>query len=103
MKKIVTVDSLKVGDRFEFITARSEWENNCFLPHPKGVIVVAKSAFLDPHKQCRFEWRLEKFPNSRPQDWWGVPHVEVRLLEPLASLPTEVVKMPVKKKKPVQK
>ena len=80
MNKIITVELLKDGDRFEFITSRSEWADNCFLPHPKGVIVVAKSAFMDAFDQCRFGWRLEKFPNARPQDWWGVRHTEVRYL-----------------------
>lgn len=97
MKKIVTVDSLKAGDRFEFITARSEWDDNCYLPHPQGVIVVAKSAFLDPYKQCRFGYRLEKYPNSKPRDWWGQPHVEVRLLGPLAIQPAKVVQAVAKK------
>jgi len=103
MKKIVTVESLKAGDRFEFITARSEWEDNCFLPHPKGIIVVANSAFVDVYEQCRFGWRLETYPNSRPQDWWGVPHVKVRLLGRPSAVPAEVVKRPVKKKKMAQK
>jgi len=80
MNKIVTVELLKEGDRFEFITTRSEWADNCYLPHPKGVIVVAKTAEIDAYKQCRFGWRLEKFPNGRPQEWWGVRATEVRLL-----------------------
>ena len=91
MNKIVTVELLKEGDRFEFITDRSEWADNCYLPHPKGVIVVAKGAFLDPYKQCRFGWRLEKFPNGKPQDWWGVPHTEVRLLGSAMHNPVAVV------------
>ena len=103
MNKIVTVELLKEGDRFEFITARSEWADNCFLPHPKGVIVVSKSAFVDVYKQCRFGWRLETYPNSRPQDWWGVPHVEVRLLGRPSAFPAEAGKQPVNKKKMVQK
>lgn len=80
MKQMVTVSSLKAGDRFEFITPRSEWADNCFLPHPRGIIIVAKSPFLDCYNQCRFAWRLEKYPESKPQDWWGGKHVEVRLL-----------------------
>jgi hypothetical protein len=83
MKRIVKVETLKDGDRFEFITTRSEWADNCYLPHPEGVIVVAKSAFLDAFQQCRFGYRLEKFPKSRPQDWWGLPKTEVRLLDKL--------------------
>jgi hypothetical protein len=98
MNKIVTVELLKDGDRFEFITSRSEWADNCFLPHPKGVIVVAKSAFMDAFDQCRFGWRLEKFPNARPQDWWGVRHTEVRLLGRLPSIPVEKLKNPAKNK-----
>ena len=80
MNKIVKVELLRAGDRIEFITARSEWSENCFLPHPKGVVVVAKDAFLDPYKQCRFGWRLEKYPDSKPEDWWGAPQTKVRLL-----------------------
>ncbi len=103
MSKNVTVEMLKQGDRFEFITARSEWDDNCFLPHPKGVIVVAKSAFVDVYKQCRFGWRLEKFPDGKPEDWWGVPQTKVRLLGPPPKTPSESVKKPVKKTKLVQK
>jgi hypothetical protein len=107
MNKIVTVELLKGGDRFEFITTRSEWADNCFLPHPKGVIVVAKSAYLDSYKQCRFGFLLEKFPNGKPHEWWGAPHIEVRLLGRTAAVPTEDVKKPVAKKpvakKPVAK
>jgi len=103
MSKIVTVELLKDGDRFEFITTRSEWADNCYLPHPQGVIVVAKSAFLDPFAQCRFGYRLEKFPNGRQQEWWGVPQTEVRLLERRSGAAVEVVKKPVKKKKAAQK
>ena len=103
MSKIVTVELLKEGDRFEFITSRSEWTDNCFLPHPKGVIIVAKSAFFDTYKQCRFGWRMEEYPNSRPQDWWGQPHTEVRLLGRQHIAPVANVKKPVKKKKTVQK
>jgi hypothetical protein len=84
MPRIVTVELLREGDRFEFLTARSEWADHCFLPHPQGVIVVAKTAYLDHYQQCRFGWRLEKFPHSKPQDWWGHKHVEVRLLEKAA-------------------
>lgn len=80
MKRIVPVTSLRTGDRFEFVTARSEWETNCYLTHPRGVVVVTKSAFLDVHQQCRFGWRLEKFPDGTTQDWWGVVQTEVRLL-----------------------
>jgi hypothetical protein len=98
MNKIVTVELLKDGDRFEFITTRSEWSENCFLPHPKGVIVVAKSAFMDAFNQCRFSWRLEKFPNARPQDWWGVRHTEVRLLDRLPSIPDEKLRTRTKTK-----
>jgi hypothetical protein len=99
MNKIVTVELLKEGDRFEFITPRSEWADNCFLPHPQGVIIVAKSAFVDPYKQCRFGWRLEKFPNGRPQEWWGAKHTEVRLLGRPKVAPVENVKSPAKRKK----
>lgn len=88
MKRIVTVESLKAGDRFEFVTARSEWADNCFLPHPQGVIVVAKNPFQDPYDQCRFGWRFEKFPLSKPQDWWGRRDVKVRLLPALAATPS---------------
>ena len=103
MNKIVTVESLKCGDRFEFITSRSEWADNCYLPHPTGVIVVAKSAFLDSYKQCRFSYLLEKFPNGRPHEWWGVSHIEVRLLERLPSVPVATVKKPAPKKKTAQR
>jgi hypothetical protein len=102
MTKIVTVELLKGGDRFEFITTRSEWADNCYLPHPKGVIVVSKSAFIDSYKQCRFAYLLEKFPNGKPLEWWGVPHVEVRLLDRLPSVPVETVKIPATKKKAVK-
>jgi hypothetical protein len=97
MTKIVTVELLKGGDRFEFTTTRSEWADNCFLPHPTGVIVVAKSAFFDSYKQCRFGYLLERFPNGKPQEWWGAPQIEVRLLDRLPSVPTENVKKPVTK------
>lgn len=105
MKKLVKVETLKDGDRFEFVTSRSEWADNCYLPHPKGVIVVAKSAFRDTYDQCRFGWRMEKFPNSRPQDWWGKAQTEVRLLGPApAAAPTvEAVKKPAAKKKKLAK
>ncbi len=102
MKKLIPVESLKSGNRFEFVTPRSEWADNCYLPHPKGVIVVAKAAFFDTFKQCRFEYRLEKFPNSKPQDWWGMPSIQVRLLDALPELPVEITK-PSVKKKPRQK
>lgn len=103
MKKIVKVESLRNGDRFEFITARSEWQDNCFLPHPQGILVVAKGAFLDPYQQCRFGYRLEKYPNGRLQDWFGVPQTEVRLLGRLPSMPLEDVRTSAKSKKAVQK
>lgn len=93
MPNIVTVESLKVGDRFEFVSSRSEWAENCFLPHPKGVIVVAKNPFFDSYKQCRFEWRPEKFPKGRSQDWWGVAQTKVRLL---GALPPQPVENPIK-------
>jgi len=80
MKRIVPVTSLRTGDRFEFVTARSEWETNCFLTHPRGVVVVTESAFWDVYQQCRFGWRLEKFPDGTTQDWWGVVQTEVRQL-----------------------
>jgi hypothetical protein len=102
MNKIVTVELLKDGDRFEFITTRSEWADNCFLQHPKGVIVVAKSAFFDSYKQCRFAYLLEKFPNGKPHEWWGAAHIEVRLLGRVPSVPAENVKKPVTKKKTAQ-
>ncbi len=98
MKKLIPVEALKSGDRFEFVTTRSEWADNCFLPHPKGVIVVAKGAFFDAFKQCRFEYRLEKFPNSKPQDWWGIPTVMVRPLDALPVVLIDTSKKPVKKK-----
>ena len=103
MNKIVSVELLKDGDRFEFITSRSEWADNCFLPHPKGVIVVAKSSFTDPFNQCRFCWRLEKFPNGKPQDWWGGRHTEVRLLGRQGATPQEPAKKPAKGKQSGQK
>lgn len=103
MKKIIAVESLRTGDRFEFITARSEWEDNCFLTHPKGVVVVAKSAFVDVYQQCRFGWRLEKFPDGKPQDWWGVPQTQVRLLGDPSKAPAVAAKMPLKKTKVVKK
>lgn len=103
MKKIVAVESLQAGDRIEFITARSEWEDNCFLPHPQGIVVVAKSAFLDVYKQCRFGWRLEKFPNGKPQDWWGMPQTKVRLLGDPPNAPAVDVKSPFQKAKTVKK
>lgn len=103
MPTIVTVESLKVGDRFEFVASRSEWADNCFLPHPKGVIVVAKSPFLDTYKQCRFEWRPEKFPKGRSQDWWGVAQTKVRLLGALPPQSAEPATKSVKGKKVLQK
>ena len=103
MPNIVTVESLKIGDRFEFVASRSEWADNCFLPHPKGVIVVAKSPFLDTYKQCRFEWRPEKFPKGRSQDWWGVAQTKVRLLGALPPQPVEHATKSVKGKKVLQK
>lgn len=103
MNEIVAVQSLQAGDRFEFITARSEWDDNCFLPHPKGIVVVAKSAFIDVYKQCRFGWRLEKFPDAKPQDWWGLPQTEVRLLGNPPQAPAVDVKLPLKKTKSVKK
>jgi hypothetical protein len=99
MKKIVTVERLKAGDRFEFITSRSEWTDNCYLAHPKGVIVVAKSAFTDPYQQCRFSWRLETYPNAKPQDWWGTHLTKVRLLGAAPVAAAEVANDPVKRKK----
>lgn len=96
MKRIVPVTSLQSGDRFEFITARSEWETNCFLTHPKGVVVVTKSAFLDVYQQCRSVWRLEKFPDGTTQDWWGMVQTEVRLLGPAKASAADL-KLPLKK------
>lgn len=92
MEKIVNVELLKAGDRIEFITRRSEWDDNCFLSHPVGVVVVAKNAFLDSYQQCRFGWRHEKFPNGKPQDWWGRPQTEVRLLRPLPAVTAAPIK-----------
>lgn len=89
MPNIVTVESLKAGDRFEFVASRSEWADNCYLTHPKGIIVVAKNPFVDGYKQCRFEWRPEKFPKGRSQDWWGVPQTKVRLLGPAPNPPAD--------------
>ena len=96
MKRIVPVTSLRTGDRFEFVTARSEWETNCYLTHPRGVVVVTESAFLDVHQQCRFGWRLEKFPDGTTQDWWGMVQTEVRLLRP-PQAPAAEAKPPLKK------
>jgi hypothetical protein len=87
MSKIVTVALLKQGDRFEFLTDRSEWADRCYLPHPAGVIVVAQTAFMDPYKQCRFGWRMEKYPNAKSQDWWGQPETKVKLLAPASVEP----------------
>lgn len=97
MKRVVTVESLQAGDRFEFITARSEWADNCFLPHPKGIVVAANNAFLDHYEQCRFGWRREQYPDSKPQDWWGVRTTTVRLVARTNS-PAAAEKTPRKKK-----
>lgn len=99
MPSNVTVESLKAGDRIEFITSRSEWAENCFLPHPKGVIVVAKNPFFDSYKQCRFEWRPEKFPKGRSQDWWGAAQTKVRLLGPAPPQPIESPAKPARNMK----
>jgi len=103
MPKIVTVEFLKAGDRFEFITSRSEWRHDCFLTHPQGVVLVAKSAFLDRYNQSRFGWRLEKFPSGRCQDWWGLPQTQVRLLGALPTLSNGKAKRPIMNKKALRK
>ncbi|MCE9603379.1 MAG: hypothetical protein K8U03_00580 [Planctomycetia bacterium] len=103
VNQVVTIESLKNGDRFEFLTARSEWAHNCFLPHPQDVLLVARSAFVDPHNQCRFSYLLEKFPKGRPQDWWGASQTQVRLLGPVSNAAPAADEKPAKKTKAKKK
>lgn len=99
MTQIVKVETLQLGDRVEFITDRSEWAHNCFLRHPKGVIVVAKSAFMDTFGQCRFGYRSETLPNGKRHEWWGRPQIEIRLLERRPHLALELARKRGKKRK----